>query len=71
MTDTDVYLFIGGPWDGRRERVPELSVVRITADDYYQKRMLMDDETRLAVFVHDSVKPGCMMQLILDGYRKP
>lgn len=76
------YLFIGGPWDGRRESIPSFSMRAMTViesstvpysvskEHSYFMHRLRDHNKEHFVFVHGSHQEGIMQQLI-DGYRKP
>ena len=70
-------LFIGGPWDGRRELVPDsLEVMQISADDSpgipkrhtYKAQRLACGGRAHRVFYHESLQVEELVECLVLGY---
>ena len=75
------YLFIGGPWDGRREEVSGMRAYqrvmtsipgeRYAEEHTYRLEYFASGEKRFPVYVHDKDVPlGSAMEALLNGYGK-
>ena len=79
-TKTEVCLFLGGPNDGEWHEVLEgAQLVMFGPPDYplpagrYRRKGLSDDRGRpvAAVYAHDSIEGGAVIQVLVNGYRNP
>lgn len=77
------FLFIGGPWDGIRQHVPDdrpyvrmmsldiLADTRSAREYAYRMERMRTDKEDFNFYILDTMTISEAMAALLDGYRKP